>query len=357
MAYDPLLTTGLLQVHAMYRQEHPISNFLRNFFFGNAPVISRYRYVTIEVQRAGQKVATSIRRGSEPTHVLGTDPYKRSIYEPPYFAGQSAITAEDLGTLAFGESAETPFDDNTKTLMVLAEKQTNIEKRFERAKELMAAEVLLNGEVTMVDGSKIVFDIDPTLIGVNPAVKWDTSGGTGVDILGDIYTWAMRIFTKSGVMPNSMVVAPDVHKLMVNDTAVQKAMDIRNFSLGTITASALADYPGVTDGGKIMVPGIGAIQIYTYASKYDLAGTPTDMLPAGTVILANSNNMGRFMYAACDSRGANGMPAYVPAETLVLVDKSNEFPYPAKVIVQMAPIAAPVSLDTWMSANVLVNAA
>jgi hypothetical protein len=167
----------------------------------------------------------------------------------------------------------------------------------------------------------------------------------------------MRIFTKSGVMPNSMVVAPDVHKLMVNDTAVQKAMDIRNFSLGTITASALADYPGVTDGGKIMVPGIGAIQIYTYASKYDLAGTPTDMLPAGTVILANSNNMGRFMYAACDSRGANGMPAYVPAETLVLVDKSNEFPYPAKVIVQMAPIAAPVSLDTWMSANVLVNAA
>lgn len=356
MAYDPLLTTGLLQVHATYREEHPISNFLRNFFFGNAPVVSRYRYVTIEVQRAGRKVATSIRRGSEPTQVLGTDGYTRSIYEPPYYAEQAAITIDDLGTLAFGESAENPFDDNTKSLMILAEKQTNIEKRFERTKELMAAEVLLNGEVTMVDGSKIVYDIDEDLIGVNPTVKWDTSGGTGVDILGDIYTWANLVFTKSGVMPNSMVVAPDVHKLMINNAAVQKAMDIRNFSLGTLTASALAGYPGVTDGGLIMVPGIGAIRIFTYSSKYDVEGTPTDMLPAGTVILANSNNMGRFMYAACEGKGPNGMAAYVPAETLALVDKSNEFPYGTKVIVQMAPIAAPVSLDTWLSANVLVNA-
>ena len=357
MAYDPLVTAGLIEVHATYLQEHPISNFLRDFFFGNSPVMSKHRHVTIEVKKGGQKAAVAIRRGSQPKMMLATDGYDRSIYEPPYFADESTIGVEDLETLSFGESASAPLDSTTKTFMILAEKQTNIENQHERAKELQAAEVLLTGKVKMIDDSEIDYGIDTDLIGVNPTVKWDTANGTGVDILGDLQKWAMSVFTKSGVMPNSIVVTPDVHQLMLNNSAVQTAMDIRNFSLGTLTASAIPSYPGVTDGGLIMVSGIGALRIYTYASKYDLAGTPTNLLPAGTVIMANSNNMGRFFYAACIGKGTNGMPAYVPGESLVMVDKGDAFPYPTSVIVQMAPLAAPVSVDTWMSANVLVNAA
>jgi len=356
MAYDPLVTAGLIEVHTKYRETHPISNFLRDYFFSGQPVISKHRHVTIEVQRDGRKAAVSIRRGSEPKMQLATDSYNRSIYEPPYFADESEVTIEDLETLSFGERAEAPFDSNTKTLMVLAEKQTNIESQHERAKELQAAEVLTTGKVKMVDNSEIDYGINSDLIGVHPTVKWDTANGTGVDILGDLYTWAMSVFNKSSIMPNSIVVTPDVHKLMIEDATVQKAMDVRNFSLGTLTAIAVPNKPGVTDGGLIMVSGIGAMRIFTYASKYDKDGDLTDMLPAGTLLLANSNNAGRFYYAACEGKGANGMPAYIPGENHVIVDKGVEFPYPTSVIVQMAPLAAPVSVDTWLSANVLVNA-
>lgn len=355
MAYDPLLTRGLVKVHATYREKHPVSNFLRDFFFGNAPVISTLRYVTIEVERDGQKVSTSIRRGSNPEQLLATDDYKRSIYEPPYFSDSSSITMQDLENLEIGESAENPYDSTTKALMVLARKQSNIEARHERTKELQAASVLLNGTVTMVDGSTIAYGQAATLLGVNPAVKWDTSGGTGVDILGNLQTWALLIFAASGVMPNSIVITPDVHKLMINDTAVKAAMDTRNFALGTITAVALKNYPGVADGGMIMVPGVGAMKIYTYANKYDNNGSKTDVLAAGTLIMANSNNMGRFLYAACEG-AVNGMPAYIPGESYVSVEKADRMPPVTSVNVQMAPLAAPISLDTWLSANVLVNA-
>jgi len=356
MALDPLMTAGLVEVHAKYLQEHPISNFLRNFFFSNEPVISKFRHVTIEVEKDGQKAAVAIKRGSAPSVLLATDEYKRSIYEPPYFADESDITSDDLGVIGFGESVAAPLDSTTKTLMLLAGKQAKIEKQHERAKELQAAEVLTTGKVKMIDGSEIDYGMDPTLSGVNPAVKWDTADGTGVDILGDLYLWAMRVFTKSGVMPNSIVVTPDVHKLMMANPAVQVAMDIKNFSIGTLTAMAMPAYPGVTDGGLIMVSGIGAMRIYTYASKYDKDGTITDMLTAGTLILANNNNMGRFFYAACLGKGSDGMAAFIPGESLVLVDKAEKFPYPTSVIVQMAPLAAPVSVDTWLCANVLASA-
>jgi len=356
MAYDPLITAGLVQVHAKYQQKFPINNFLRQFFFGNQPVMSKHRHVTLEVKRGGQKAAVAIRRGSQPRELLGTDGYNRSIYEPPYFADQSQIGPENLETLSFGEDAANPYDSTTKTLLILAEKQANIEEQHERAKELQAAEVLLTGKVKMVDDSEIDYGCSSDLIGVNPTVKWDTANGTGVDIVGDLYDWMNLVFTKSGINPNTVVVSPDVHKLMMNDSTIQKLMDVRNFAAGALKAVEVPNYPGVTDGGVINVPGKGAIRIITYASKYDKDGTPTDMFPKGTAILANSNNMGRFFYAACLGMGSNGMSAYIPGEELVIVEKTDKFPYPASVIVQMAPLAAPVSVDTWLSANVLVNA-
>lgn len=353
MAYDPLTTRGLIKVHASYREDFPVQSFLRDFFFGNAPVISKTKYVTIETLRDGQKVATSIRRGSQPTQVLGRDDHMRSIYEPPYFAEEAAITVEDLETFSFGETAENPYDDNTKTLMILNEKLDNFEKKFARTKELQAAEVLQKGYVTMVNGEKIIYDIDENLLNVNPAVDWDNATAANVKILDNLQTWALLVFAKSGVMPNSIVVTPDVHSLMVNDANVQKAMDVKGFELGKITAKKLEGYEGVAYGGEINVPGVGIMMIFTYAAKYHNGTALTDVLPEGTLIMANTNNMGRFMYAATLGIGPNGMPAYVPGEQSVFVKKADDIPPVTAVTVQMAPLAAPISLDTWLCANVL----
>ena len=353
MAYDPLLTTGLVEVHASYREEKPVSMFLRDFFFGNAPVISKFPYVTIETLRDGRKISVAIRRGANPLEVLAVDAHKRHIYVPPYFSEKASVTAEDLSTLSFNEKAEAPLTGSAKALLILAEKRQNIEKRFQLTEEKMCADILLNSEVSMVDGSKIVYGNDATLIGELPSNDWDDT--TGVNILADLKTWGLRVFEKSGVMPNSIVVAPDVHEYMISDAGVQKVLDTRNYAFGEMRVQQLAKYPGVTYGGRIAVPGCGMMDIYTYAESYDNNGSAAALLPTGSLIMANTNNMGRILYAATEGP-VDGVPAYIPGARSVFVDRENKIPPKTSVIVQMAPLPCPISLDTWLSANILTAA-
>jgi len=356
MGYDLATTRGLVKVHAQYKEAFPINMFLMNRYFGGTPIISKFPYVTIETMRKGRKVATQIRRGENPIEVLARDNHARTIYEPPYFSEKSAITPDDLVKFSFGEAIESPYDNKTKILTVLAEKQNNIDRRFAKTEELQCAEILTSGKVKMVDNSYIVFGANEGLVGVNPAVKWDTSGGTGVDILGNLKTWMFAVRDESGVLPNEVVVTPDVHVLMVNNAAVQKAMDVRNYDFGRLTALNLDLYGGVTDGGYLRVPGAGFIQIFVYHESYDKDGTLTAYLPAGTLLMLNRNNLGRMSYAATNGV-IDGYPAFIPGARNVSVIKADGDSEEAAIVVKMAPLAQPISLDTWLSANVLVNAA
>jgi hypothetical protein len=354
MALDIATTRGLVQVHARYAQAFPISRFIRDRYFGGAPIVSKFPYVTIETMLKGRTIATQIRRGSNPNAVIARDGHGRTVYEPPYFAEKSAITAEDLTTFSFGESIETPYDSTTKALMVLAEKQQNILDRFSRTVEKQAVEILLNGKVTMVDGSEIIFANDTDLMGVNPSLKWDATTGT-IDILGDLKTWMLLVRKKSGVMPSEIVVASDVHELIVNDSSVQNIMDVRNYKFGELTMTDVSGYEGVSNGGFVMVPGAGLLQIFVYTNFYDDGSDTVDMFPAGTLLMINNRNMGRMSYAALEGN-VNGLPAYIPGEYYAPVSKALGDEDEAAITVKMAPLAQPISLNTWLSANVLTTA-
>lgn len=347
---NPLMTKGLLKVYASYAQQFPQNRFLRDFFF-QGRAISNTRYVSIETKRGGRTVSTSIQRGTKPPVVLARDGHKRSTYDPPYFSEQSPITTEDLETFSFGEDPLNPYDSATKALVILAEKRANIEKRFSRTEERQAAEALLTGKVEMFDGAFIQYETDDELVSITPGTPWSDEGA---DIIGDVANWAMAIFSKSGMKPDTLIIAPDVHSAMLKNEGVQKAMDIRNFQIGSLTSEVVAEYPEATFGGKIMISGIGAIDIIVYAGKYeDEQGNLEDYLPEGSFILSNKNNDGKMLYAATEGPGANGLPALIPGERSTFVEVADSIPAVASVYVSMAPLACPVSLDTWASGNVM----
>jgi hypothetical protein len=354
MGYDAAMTRGVATIHARYSQEFPINSFLRDHFFGNAPIISKFPTVTIETKRRGRKVATQIRRGQGPTELLARDDHSRSIYETPYYSDKSPLTAEDLTTFSFGETPEAPFDNMTKAMVVFAEKRQNIEDSFSRTEELQCAELLVTGKVMMKDKTSIVFGSDSTLIGVNPVVKWDAT--SGVKMLKDLKDGMFAVRNASGVLPNEVIVTPDVHVLMVENAEIAKAMDIRNFDLGSMTIANIDGFGGVSFGGQIKVPGAGVLNIYVYAESYDKDGVVTELLPPGTVILANKRNLGRMSYAALNGT-QNGFPAFIPGSRYVVVSKAEGDEEEAAITIKMAPLAQPISLDTWMSMNVLVSKA
>ncbi len=354
MAYDMATTRGVATVHARYSQAFPINSFLRDHFFGNAPIVSKFPTVVIETRRKGRKIATQVRRGQGAVEVLARDDHARSIYEPPYFSEKSPITADDLTTFSYGETIEAPYDGITKAMVVFAEKQNNIEDRYSRTEELQCAELLLSGKVLMKDKSSIIFGASPSLIGVNPAVKWNAT--SGVVIMRNLKDWMFTVRRLSGVLPNEIIVAPDVHEIMVEDPLVAKAMDVRNYDLGGLTAVNLDGFGGVTYGGMIRVPGAGLLNIYVYAETYDKDGEPTELFPAGSLVLANNRNLGRMSYAALNGT-INGLPAYIPGKRFVVVTRATGDEEEAAITMKMAPLAQPISLDTWLSANVLVNKA
>ncbi|NCC90514.1 MAG: hypothetical protein EOM01_09215 [Spirochaetia bacterium] len=349
MAYDPMVTAGLMKVYATYKVAHPQHQFFKDMLFGGR-LISGTDQLTVETKRAGQKVAASIARFANPNSAEASDSFKISTYTPPYYAERTSLTSADLRNFAFGEPLDKPWSIDQRRLAIMAEKLGNIDDKFLRTEELMCAEALTTGKVKMHDGSYIQYDVDSDLVDITPTKDWDD---VAANILGDLQLWGQRLLDKGGIIPDMMIVAPDVFTMLVNDAKVQKVMDIRNYSLGEIGVKPLVGYKGVTFSGIVMAPAIGPIKVYTYANKYvNSSGVLTPYLPVGGVILANSINEGKMMYAATDGFNSAGEVSTVAGERSIFYEKADRLPAVESAVMQMAPLANPFGLDTWVYANV-----
>jgi hypothetical protein len=349
MAYDYLKTAGLLKVYATYQQKHPQHQFLRDMMFGTN-IISTSDDITVETQRLGQKVANSVARNTDPNSGKGENSYKISTYTPPSFSERRSLTTADLKSMVFGETPTAPFTPEQRRVAKLAEKIANVDRMFLRTEELQCAEALTTGKVKMADGSYIEYETNANLVGVTPDTAWDEEGAT---ILEDMAKWGTAMLTYGGMIPNFAIMDPAVFTAIRKDSDVQEAMDNRRFDFGSLSVKPLAGYMGVAFSGFMYVDGIGSVALYTYANKYDKDGTQTSYLPSGAFIMGNTMNEGKMMYGALDSFDGAGHPAIVPGTRNIVYETADRIPAVESVVVQMAPLANPFALDSWVYANVL----
>lgn len=143
-----LFTQMLIDV---YQERIRTTSFLRSFF--PTKKVST-RYVSIEVERMGEKIAVDVVRGTEGNRNIFAKSTQK-IFEPPFYREFFDATQLDLYDRVLGSQ----MGDNSALFAQLmdevADKLGALQDKIERSQELMCAQILETGIVTTKSGDNI----------------------------------------------------------------------------------------------------------------------------------------------------------------------------------------------------------
>lgn len=138
---------------AVYQERIKPTFFLRSFFPSTtAPT----KYVSIEVERMGEKVAIDVLRGTDGNR----NAFSRStekIFFPPYWREFFDATELELYDRVLGSQGDAQVPLFVALMNTVADRLGLLQDKIERAKELQCSQVLQTGVVTINEGTDIDF--------------------------------------------------------------------------------------------------------------------------------------------------------------------------------------------------------
>jgi hypothetical protein len=222
-------------------------------------------------------------------------------------------------------------------------------KMLNRRFEVMAGDVLTNGSATIVGDrypEKVVnFNRDSTLRKILAgAAKWDQAG---VSPIQNIEDWGQAAMDLTGIAPNLVILTNDAYKLLKDDTAFDKLVDIRR------RERAPADIetgPTVKPrAGPRFVGTMGDYTLYTYSGTYTDPedGGVKHILPANTVLVGSTGIDGVRHFGAIRDHDAGIQARQYFVKSWVEPDPSRRF-----LLMQSAPLLVPYRPNAVLSATV-----
>ncbi|MFQ5510199.1 MAG: major capsid protein, partial [Leptospirillia bacterium] len=234
---------------------------------------------------------------------------------------------------AIGGSAR-PMDRSAANLADALAKQS---VRLNRRLEVMAAETLRTGQVTVIgDGfpSQVVnYERNAAhTVTLGVGSKW---GDAGISPLDDLDSWATTVLDNSGATATEVVMSPDVWRVFRNNAEVKAILDNRRggdgSNLNLVRRIGHATFQG----------NIGDFDIWVYGGKYkDSAGTRVPILPPGTVMLLSSDADGRRHFGAIRDEEAGFQAREMFPKSWIEKDPSVRY-----LLMQSAPLTVPYRPD------------
>lgn len=279
--------------------------------------------------------------------VVARDGYRTDTFKPAYVKPKSVLEPRKALRRMIGEQiGGGPMSPMDRQLALLAMELEDHVGRIDRRMELMAAEALRLGQVT-VSGDQY-----PTVV-----VSFSRAGGhtitladpnqwndSGIKPLDDLDTWAMLSLADQGVFPESVVMTTDVWKVFRANADVKDRLDLRR------VMQANMDVGAQNREGLVFRGDIDNFAIYTYAGWYiDDAGASQPILPAGTVLMGSaeqSHGIRAFGAIQDEQAGLNAMP-YFPKSWL------EQDPGARMVMTQSAPLTVLGRPNSTIAATVL----
>lgn len=353
MAFDIYSTHSLLMA---VEQIAPLHTFLRDRYFptNDATDIFATDDVLVEYKDGSKKLApfvSPIKGGI----VMTREGYNMERYTPPFIAPRRVLTIDDLKKKGFGEALFSQLTPQQRESAMLLKDADEMSEMISRREELMAAETMLNNacimkhyadDMTLYESKEIRFYSE----GSNPAIytpsaEWDIAG---TDIIADIAAM-VRLLTSRGLPASELIVAPDVADSIVNNTGIQKLLDIKNYNIGSIDPTTLP--AGASVIGRINVRG-RLIDIITYEEQYEADnGTATQYIPAGKVVLT-APAAGRALYGAVTQVEQYDGQFHTYAAKRVPKYLSSAEGNTRTLTVTSCPLLIPNQKNPWISATV-----
>jgi hypothetical protein len=349
MAYDLFDSRTMM---AAMEQAKPPRTFLLNTFFGGAPRTFDTEAVDIDIIKGKRRLAPFVNPRRE-GKVVEKRGFKTRSYKPAYIKPKMVTTAEDIMKRAPGQHIYAPNSGPAvKAAQELGRNLAELNEMITRREEWMAAMSLTTGKCPII-GEGVDDLVDFLMDGTHLPVLSGNQLWTDHDDakpLQDLRRWKRLVAKDSGMSPSIAIMGLDAIDNflqcdeVVGTTGGRKSLfDMINVSIGRIDPQMLPD--GVTYYGLIKELGL---EIYTYEEWYvdDESDIESPMIPANKVLLGNPNARTERMYGAIKDLSALAAVPRFP-KSWTVEDPSARF-----VMLQSAPLMAPLQVDAFLCATV-----
>ena len=329
--------------------------FLKGFFKTKT---TSAKNVSIEVRRNGEPIAVDVLRGTQ-GNLNRWDKSTEKIITPPYFDERFFLNELDGYDRIFGGQQEISGDAFAMVVSEAADKIQMLKDKINRRYELMAAQVMQSGIVTLVSGDNIDFKRRAASKAVLAAGdRWSVATVDPDVVLEEGAKFIRTQGLYNGGVFN-VIVGSKAWNAFVNNPIRQKKYDIRSFALGQLN-TPIQMGAGSTFLGQAAA-GSYVFNFWGYEQYYNPAGTDvTGKLPyvaANQIIMLPDSYSFTFAYGGVPQirRGSPDMPEYVsyaPGEFVIdnYVDHRNSN---HEFAVKSAGIPIPTQVDAIFNKQVV----
>ncbi|PWC81258.1 major capsid protein [Azospirillum sp. TSH64] len=331
--FDPRVLRGVVE-----NTPTPAS-FLLNMFF---PTVDSSTEETIEFHVVnGRRRISPFVSPLVAGKIVASQGFRVDSFKPAYVKDKRVFDATKGFKRTVGETVGGSLTPAQRIQAHLARETADQIEMLTRRQELMAAEALLDGRVTVEgDGypTKVVdfgrkAELTKALTGT---ARW---GEAGVSPVKDLQTWAQEIFLASGRAPTDVVMTADAYELLKKDPEYKDAVDtkVANLAAASVTLGPII----IGADGAQMVGTLGKLRLWIYEDYYENeAGEVVPYLPPHTVIMASRGLEGVRHYGAIkdEKAGYQAMPYFLKSWV-------EEDPAVRWVLMQSAPLVVPYRVN------------
>ncbi|MBX9937112.1 MAG: major capsid protein [Burkholderiaceae bacterium] len=277
--------------------------------------------------------------------VVQSKGYVTKSFKPAYIKDKRVFDGNRPFKRAIGETIGGALSPAQRLQLALARDLEDQLEMLTRRQEVMAAEVLRTGKITVVGDlyPEVVVDFgrhaDLTPAALTGTARWGQSAGKPLENIQD---WSLLVTKHSGAAATTVVMDAKSYALFAADPDVKALLD-RFRGKDALNPTVLGE------GGRFM-GNIGDFDIWVYAGWYEhpTTGTLTPYLPDGTVIITSPDLEGVRAYGAIKDEAAG-------FQALPFFSKSWVEPDPAVryLLLQSAPLIVPYRVNASLCATVL----
>jgi hypothetical protein len=340
-----IFTTGVLARVVAPLEIDPAAFFLNSFF--RTEQVEESEEIHFDVTDEQPRISPFV-SPLKAGRIVEHEGYTTNTFKPAYIKDKRIWDPDSPIKRVAGEQPLGSLSASERTQRLLAHAVANQNRMLTRREEVMASEILRTGKVTIsgegFDDAVVDFGrvAALTVADLTGTAKW--SDTTGSDPVGDIETWAGLIQDNNGGVARDVIMAPDVWGYFRQNTKVTNLLETRRGSTSRAETGPLA-------ANRVRNPGsIGDFNIWIYSDVYiNEAGTAGNMMPSGSVIVINGNDLeGVRHYGMVKDYAASHR-----ASRLFLKSWVEEDPSRRLLLMQSAPLVVPYRPNASLFCDVL----
>ena len=355
--------TSTIALIDMYLEEASAPMFLSGYFRSPPQNFHTTEDVEMDIQRDDEEVAIVISDLSLPPRPNESTLYTNKRFTPPIFDEEGAVSSYDMIKRQAGQNPFASPDYGANAIRSAYAIYRKLEQKIRRAVELMAAQVLQTGILTLVNAAGVAlytlnFGAKATHM-ATVTTTWATNGSTGAPLV-DLAALAGVIRRDGKQEPKRAIFGESAFQRFLANADVQKALDVRRMETASIAPVSRGQ--GATFQGWVWL-GHYRLEIWTYDGfyKHPQTGVLTPYVDTDNVIMLGDGRLDLTFGAIPvivppDQRAMPFLPPRISSEGRGLDLTTNAWITPNGKHVMVSagtrPLTIPTAIDTFARLNV-----